>query len=159
MTFPKIYLGKFCQFFFSYFSQLLLLSSFFNKGNSCEIENSKNFDAMVEMIYFLNKFLHCKIIIRFLELPVVYVFSRPSRQEEIHQFLQNSTFLSRLIPYCHYSTKFHVKWTKIFWDTCVSPPPAFNFSGRYNSLWVVCQIWFNKNQNFRVKLYYTKFST
>ena len=147
MTVTKIYLGKFCQFFFSYFSQLLLLSSFFNKGNSCEIENSKNFDAMVEMIYFLNKFLHCKIIIRFLELPVVYAFSRPSRQEEIHQFLQNSTFLSRLIPYCQYSTK--------------SPPPptpAFNFSGRYNNLWVACQIWFKKSQNFRVKLYYTKFS-
>ena len=50
VTFPKM--GKFCQIFFSYFSQLLLLSSFFNKGNSCEIENSKNFDAMDEMIYF-----------------------------------------------------------------------------------------------------------
>ena len=68
MTFPKIYLGKFCQFFFSYFNQLLLLSSLFNKGNSCEIENSKYSDAMVEMVYFLNIFLYCKIIISFLEL-------------------------------------------------------------------------------------------
>ena len=36
--------------FFSYFSQLLLTSSFLNKDNSCEIEN---FDAMVKMVYFL----------------------------------------------------------------------------------------------------------
>ena len=41
-------------------------------------------------------------------------------------------FLSRLIPYCQHSIckKFHVKWTKIFWDTaCFFPagllsPPA-----------------------------------
>ena len=45
-----------------------MLSSFFNKGNYCEIENSKYFDAMVEMVYFLNMFLYCKIIISFLEL-------------------------------------------------------------------------------------------
>ena len=48
-----------------------------------------------------------------------------------------SIFLSRLIPYCQYSicTKFHVKWTNIFWDTecffTVAPPalppvPAFS---------------------------------
>ena len=57
MTFPKIYLGKFSQkIFFSCFSQLLLTSSFLNKGNSCEIENSIYFDAMVEMVYFLEYF-------------------------------------------------------------------------------------------------------
>ena len=59
---------KFHQIFFSYFSQLLLFPSFFNKGNSCEIENSKYFDAMVGMVYFLNTFLYCKIIISFSEL-------------------------------------------------------------------------------------------
>ena len=80
----------------------------------------------------------------------------------------------RLLPwYCQYSTKLHVKWTKIFWDTChvfyfIHPPPNSleffweifweNASQKYNNLWVACQIWFNKSQNFRVKLYYTKFS-
>ena len=44
------------MFFFSYFSQLLLTSSFFNKGNSCEIEHSIYFDAIVEMVYFLEYF-------------------------------------------------------------------------------------------------------
>ena len=142
-------MGKFCQFCFSYFSQLLLLSSFFNKGNSCEIENSKYFDAMVEMVYFLNMFLYCKIVISFLELFAVTCFLcilQTSKQEKIHQFQQNVknvniwllwwrhqmmikvtfvNFLSRLIPYCQYSTKFHVKWTKIFWDTCFfTYPPA-----------------------------------
>ena len=39
--------------FFSYFSQLLLMSSFFAKGNFCEIENSRYFEAVVEMVYFL----------------------------------------------------------------------------------------------------------
>ena len=134
--------------------------------------------------FFLNMFFYCKIVISFLELFPVTCFLcilQTSKQEKIHQFQQNVknvniwllwwrhqmmikvtfvNFLSRLIPYCQYSTKFHVKWTKIFWDTCVftPPPPAFNFSGRYNNLWVACQIWFNKSQNFRVKLYYTKFS-
>ena len=57
MTFPKIYLGKLSQnLFFSYFSQLLLTSSFFNKVNSCEIQKSTYFDAMVEMAYLLEYF-------------------------------------------------------------------------------------------------------
>ena len=54
VSFPKIY----------YFSQLKLLFQsiiadaiiFFNKVNSCQIENSKYFDAMVKMIYFLEYF-------------------------------------------------------------------------------------------------------
>ena len=66
--FLKFTWENFVKFFFSHFSQLLLLSSFFNKGNSCEIENSKYFDAMVGMVYFLNIFLYCKIIISFSEL-------------------------------------------------------------------------------------------
>ena len=55
MTFPKIYLGKFCQkYFFSYFYFLVTADVLiFNKVNSCEIENSTYFDAMVEMVYFL----------------------------------------------------------------------------------------------------------
>ena len=57
VTFPKIYLVKFCEkFFFSYFSQLLLMSLFFNKGNSCEIENSIYYDAIVKMVYFVEYF-------------------------------------------------------------------------------------------------------
>ena len=57
MTFLKVYLGKFCQkSFFSYFSQLLLMSSLFNIGNFCEIENDIYIDAMVEMVYFLESF-------------------------------------------------------------------------------------------------------
>ena len=53
----------------------MLLSSFFNKGNSCEIENSKNFDAVVEMAYFLNMFLHCKIMISFFRIISGHLFS------------------------------------------------------------------------------------
>ena len=57
MNFSKIYLGKFCpKMFFSNFSQLLLTSSFFKKGNSGEIENSTYFEAMVEMAYILEYF-------------------------------------------------------------------------------------------------------
>ena len=75
MTFLKVYLGKFCQkSFFSYFSQLLLTSSLFNIGNFCEIENGIYIDAMVEMVYFLESFLYCKIIITFLELFSVTCF-------------------------------------------------------------------------------------
>ena len=33
-----------------------MTSSFFNKGDSCEIENSIYFDAIVEMVYFLEYF-------------------------------------------------------------------------------------------------------
>ena len=45
------------------------MSSFLNKGNSCEIENPIYFDAMIEMIeIFWNIFLYCKIIISFFEL-------------------------------------------------------------------------------------------
>ena len=51
MTFPEVYLGKFYQKIF--FSQLLLTSSFLNKGNSCEIEDSIYFDAMIEMVCYL----------------------------------------------------------------------------------------------------------
>ena len=66
MNFPKIYLGKLCpKIFFSNFSQLLLTSSFYKKGNSCEIENSTYFDAMVKMAYILEYFLYCKIIFIF----------------------------------------------------------------------------------------------
>ena len=32
------------------------MPSFFDKGNSCETENSIYFDAMVEMVYFLEYF-------------------------------------------------------------------------------------------------------
>ena len=48
-------------------------------------------------------------------------------------FFKSSIFLSRLVPYCQYSicTKFHVKRTKIFWDTAyvftaglIGPPPS-----------------------------------
>ena len=60
LVFPKIYLGN------CYFSQLLLTPSFFNKVNSFEVENSIYFDAMFEMVYFLEYFLYCKI--SFLEL-------------------------------------------------------------------------------------------
>ena len=123
------------NFFFSYFCQLLLLSSFFNKGNSCETENSKYFDAMVEMFwFFLNMFLYCKIIISFSELFLVTCFlcilqthltrrntSIPTKLKKMptHDFQMMTkvtfvNFLSRLSPYCQYSTKFHVKWTKIF---------------------------------------------
>ena len=57
MNFSKIYLGKFCpKIVFSNFSQLLLTSSFFKKGNSGEIENSTYFEAMVEMAYILEYF-------------------------------------------------------------------------------------------------------
>ena len=55
MTFPKVYLGKFYQKIF--FSQLLLTSSFLNKVNPCEIEDSIYFDAMIEMVCFLEYFL------------------------------------------------------------------------------------------------------
>ena len=56
------FLGKkftwenFAKIFFSYFNQLLLTLSFFNKGNSSETENSTYFDAMFEMVYFLEFF-------------------------------------------------------------------------------------------------------
>ena len=59
MTFPKILLGKILRiffFFFGYFSHLLLTSSFFNKDNFCEIENSTYFDVMVKIVYFLEYF-------------------------------------------------------------------------------------------------------
>ena len=73
MTFPKIYL--------SYFSQLLLTSSFFNKGNSCKTEylwivNTCESEYLWKWILvqwstwfiFWNIFSYCKIIISFLEL-------------------------------------------------------------------------------------------
>ena len=47
--FLKFTWENFVNFFFSYFSQLLLTLSFFNKGNSCEKENSIYFDAMVKI--------------------------------------------------------------------------------------------------------------
>ena len=34
----------------------MLTSSFFNKGNFCEIENSTYFDVMVKIVYFLEYF-------------------------------------------------------------------------------------------------------
>ena len=93
---------------------------------------------------FCNIFLHWKVIISFLELFSATCFlcilqtqltkrntSIPKKlkkrkhmtlmmtlsnddKSDIYQF-----FLSRFIPYCQYRicTKFHVKWTKIFWDT------------------------------------------
>ena len=42
--------------FLSYLSQLLMPSSLFNNGNSCEMENSIYFDEMVKMVYFLEYF-------------------------------------------------------------------------------------------------------
>ena len=51
------------------------------------------------------------------------------------------SFFSRLIPYCQYSicTKFHVKWTKIFWDTAwfftvglLAPAPPFTLALRFS---------------------------
>ena len=47
--FLKFTWENFVNFFFSYFSQLLLTLSFFNKGNSCEKENSIYVDAMVKI--------------------------------------------------------------------------------------------------------------
>ena len=46
------------------------MSSFVNKGNSCENENSIYFDAMGEMFFFFfwNIFSYFKIIISFSEL-------------------------------------------------------------------------------------------
>ena len=32
------------------------MSAFFSKGSFCEIKNSKNFDAIVEMVHFLEYF-------------------------------------------------------------------------------------------------------
>ena len=63
--FLKLTLKNFVKNFFSFFSQLLLTSSFFNKGSSCVIENSIYFDAMVKMVYFSGyvSILYCKIII------------------------------------------------------------------------------------------------
>ena len=62
-------LGKnFCQNFYLVLSVNYCWRHHFLTGNSCEIENSIYFDAMVEMVYFLEYFLYCKIIIRFLEL-------------------------------------------------------------------------------------------
>ena len=54
--FLKFTLENFVKIFFSYFGQSLLTSSFFNKGNSCEIKSSIYFDAIVEMVYFLECF-------------------------------------------------------------------------------------------------------
>ena len=48
---------------------------------------------------------------------------------------------------------FHPLSLKFFWEMFWE-----NTSQKYNNLWVAFQIWFNKSQNFRVKLYYTKFS-
>ena len=74
---PKIYLGKFSQkIFFSYFIQLLLTSSFFDKVNPCEIENYIYFDAMVEMVYFLEYFLSLQN--NYFRPPVFCVFCRYS---------------------------------------------------------------------------------
>ena len=123
--------------------------------------------------FFWNMFFYCKIVISFLELFPVTCFLcilQTSKQEKIHQFQQNVknvniwllwwrhqmmikvtfvNFLSRLIPYCQNSicTKFHVKWTKIFWDTAcfftaslLAPsPPVLRFSkklgpGRINKV-------------------------
>ena len=72
--FLKFTWENFVKFFFSYFSQLLLTLSFFNESNSCEIENSIYFDAMVEMFTFGNIFFYCKIIIIFSELFSVTCF-------------------------------------------------------------------------------------
>ena len=44
------------------------MSSFFNKGNSCEIENSIYFDAMIKMVCFLEYFFILQKISSFLEL-------------------------------------------------------------------------------------------
>ena len=38
---------------FQLFQPIIATSSFFNKGNTCEMENSIYFDAMVEMVYLL----------------------------------------------------------------------------------------------------------
>ena len=46
------------NFFFIYFSQLLLTSSFYQKGNSCEIENLIYFDVMLEMVYGFGIFFY-----------------------------------------------------------------------------------------------------
>ena len=86
--------------FFSYFSQLLLLSSFFNRGNSCEIESSKYFDAMFEMIYFLNMFLYCKIVISFLELFPVTCFLCILQV----QFTRRNTLIPTKFKQCQHMT-------------------------------------------------------
>ena len=92
-----------------------------------------------------NVSLYCKIIISFLELFSVTCFlcilltqltTRNTSVPKKHHikghhmnFMMTSSrdyksdicqfFLPRLTPYCQYSiwTKFHVKWTQIFWDT------------------------------------------
>ena len=47
---------NFAKIVFNYFGQLLLKSSYFNKNDSRVIENSIYFDAMTEMVYFLEYF-------------------------------------------------------------------------------------------------------
>ena len=92
-----------------------------------------------------NVSLYCKIIISFLELfsvtcflcilltqlttrntsvPKKHHIKRSSHEfhDDVITWLQKwhlPIFLPRLTPYCQYSiwTKFHVKWTQIFWDT------------------------------------------
>ena len=63
------------NFFFIYFSQLLLTSSFYQKGNSCEIENLIYFDVMLEMVYILEYFFILQNNYEFFRITFVQLFS------------------------------------------------------------------------------------
>ena len=91
MAFPKFYLRNFVKNnFFSYFSQLLLTSSFFNKVYSCEIENSIYFDAMV---YFLEYLFILQNIYQFFRIIFGHLFrvyfAEPVSILVFYRFLKN----------------------------------------------------------------------
>ena len=71
--FLKFTWENFVKIFFSCFRQLLLRSSFLNKGSSCEIENIWKIEKIENIHWskrfiFWNIFLYCKIIVSFLEI-------------------------------------------------------------------------------------------
>ena len=123
-------------------------------------------------------FLHCKLITSFLELFLATCFlcilQTQLTRRNCHHMMTKVTFVNFFIK--TYSTlsipyKISCKMDKNFlrYMFFLTPPrPSSleffweifweNTSQKYNNLWAVCQIWFNKSQNFRVKLYYTKFS-
>ena len=125
MTFSKIYVGKFCKFVFSYFSELFLTSSFFNTGNSCGIENSKWFNSKwSKWFIFWNICFPCILQIQLTrrntaiakKLKNFNTYFSWRRHGMMTKVTFINFFLSRIVPYCKYSicTKVHVKWSSCF---------------------------------------------
>ena len=135
---------------------------------------------------FLNMFFYCKLIISFLELFPATCFLCILQTHQFLQNLKNvNAWLSWWRHQMTTKVTFVIFFMKTYSILSVQykisckmdknalrymffhPSPSLEFFWeifwentfqKYNKLCVACQIWFNKGHNFRVKLYYTKFS-